>query len=99
MIVGNPPHFPDPSEDKGHTGDLTARTRIDEGWELHKRFYRDVGKFLSNDGVIMMCENAATSTPETFAEMINKNNLKIVDVFKFPSNQGFFCMRVEKLGR
>ena len=99
LIVGNPPHFPDPSEDKGHTGDLTARTRIDEGWELHKRFYRDVGKFLSNDGVIMMCENAATSTPETFAEMINKNNLKIVDVFKFPSNQGFFCMRVEKLGR
>lgn len=99
LIVGNPPHFPDPSKDSGHTGDLTARTRIDEGWELHKRFYRDVGKFLSNDGVIMMCENAATSTPKTFVTMINENNLEIVDVFKFPSNHGFYCMRVEKSGK
>lgn len=96
LVVGNPPHFPVREADTGHYGDLTERTRINEDWQLHKRFYRDIGKYLAEDGVLMMCENALTSKPDTFTPMIEENGLKVINCFSFPSYTGFFCMRIER---
>ncbi len=77
LVVGNPPHWPS-SKDKYHE-DIT---KYDPGLVIHKKFYRDIHKFLKPNGSILLQENGRATSPEDFSKMIEENGLKVVDVFK-----------------
>jgi SAM-dependent methyltransferase len=72
LVVGNPPHFADsaPGELRFH----------DEDWNLHRRFFRTVARFLKPGGIIVLLENNCGSTAETFRGMIDEAGLSIVFV-------------------
>jgi methylase of polypeptide subunit release factors len=81
LVVGNPPHFDAPL-------DSDVRT-MDPGWEVHKRFYCEVGDHLTEDGFIIIIENNGTgrfakrrflqaSTTEILNPFIEDGGLKLV---------------------
>lgn len=77
LVVGNPPHFIDRLE-----GNLRA---FDEGWEIHRRFYASIGRFLNPAGVCLIQENAQGSKTDDFRRMIADGGLDLVhDGFGHP---------------
>ena len=79
LIVGNPPHFnfkilesnemqPSIHED---------RKMRDLNWEVHKKFYNQVGEYLTDDGSIMLMEAWDGSSPETFQSMWEENEFQL----------------------
>jgi len=64
LVVGNPPHFPE--RDPGDRGLL----RADPGWALHRRFYADIGRFMTPGGLVVLAEASAGSTAEDFEPMV-----------------------------
>ena len=70
LVVGNPPHF-----DWTQTGEARF---ADSGWNIHRRFFQSVGRFLKPGGVILVQENNHGSTVETFRQMIEETGLSIV---------------------
>jgi len=70
LVVGNPPHF-----DWIQIGE----TRFaDKGWNIHRRFFASVGRFLKPGGVILVQENNHGSTVETFQQMVEEAGFSIV---------------------
>jgi methylase of polypeptide subunit release factors len=70
LVVGNPPHF-----DWVQTGEARFG---DSGWNIHRRFFRSVGRFLKPGGVILIQENNHGSTVETFRAMVEEAGFSIV---------------------
>lgn len=70
LVVGNPPHFADRSP-----GELRYH---DPDWQLHRRFFASVDRFLRPGGVIVLLENNLGSTAETFRGMIEAEGFSIV---------------------
>jgi SAM-dependent methyltransferase len=70
LVVGNPPHF-----DWVQTGEARF---ADSGWNIHRRFFQSVGRFLKPGGVILVQENNHGSTAETFRQMIEEAGFSIV---------------------
>jgi methylase of polypeptide subunit release factors len=73
LVVGNPPHF-----DWIQTGEARF---ADSGWNIHRRFFQSVGKYLKPGGVILIQENNHGSTAETFRQMIQESGLSIVLIY------------------
>jgi predicted RNA methylase len=69
LIVSNPPHFIDE-----YIGNLRAH---DPDWSIHREFFRTVDPFLKPGGVILLQENNAGSTVETFRPMVEESGLKV----------------------
>jgi methylase of polypeptide subunit release factors len=82
LIVANPPHF---NGDPYVAHYDEPRKYKDLDWSIHKNFFDNVGNYLTQDGVIILAENVWGSNPDTFKDMITKNNLKITH--HFPSKQ------------
>jgi 16S rRNA G966 N2-methylase RsmD len=76
LVVSNPPHFD--GDEKSYR---EAIRLIDPGWVIHKKFYRDVKKFLNPGASIIFQENGTATRREDFEEMIRENGLTVVDVF------------------
>jgi 16S rRNA G966 N2-methylase RsmD len=69
LVVVNPPHFPD------QVGKNSSLVLTDPGWDLHRRFFRDVGKFLAPGGSALLLESSEGSTPDDFLPMIEDGGL------------------------
>tara|TARA_B100001175_G_scaffold302875_1_gene297348 strand:- start:40 stop:693 length:654 start_codon:yes stop_codon:yes gene_type:complete len=86
LIVGNPPHFNViiPSEDISIVGNHSQhedRKMQDLDWKVHKKFYKQVGKYLTDDGSIMLMENWNGSSVETFKSMLEENGLQLIKFY------------------
>ena len=77
LVVSNPPHWPS-SEDKYREN----IRNFDPGLIIHKKFYRDIHKFLKPNGSILLQECETAANVENFSQMIEENGFKIMDVFK-----------------
>jgi len=77
LIVSNPPHWPD-SVDKYYE-DIKM---VDPGLVIHEKFYSNIRKFLKPNGSVLFQENGRATRFEDFSEMIEKNGLKVIEVFK-----------------
>lgn len=80
LVVSNPPHFPLEMK-MGNTeeGEVNLKA-YDEGWELHKKFYRDLKKHIKPGGHVVIQENTQGGMDlETFRPMIEENGGKIID--------------------
>ena len=51
----------------------------DLNWDIHRDFFNTVNDYLTQDGKIMLMENITGSTPDTFTDMLEKNNLEITN--------------------
>jgi predicted RNA methylase len=72
LVVGNPPHFP---------GQGFSELRFcDMDWNLHRRFFTTVGRFLKPGGVVVLLENNAGSTAETFRDMADEAGFSTIFV-------------------
>lgn len=71
LVVSNPPHF----VDEAYEGQLLAH---DPQWRIHREFFMTIGNFLAPAGVVVLQENNAGSTVESFRGMIEEAGLKIV---------------------
>ncbi|MFO1109742.1 MAG: methyltransferase [Bradyrhizobium sp.] len=71
LVVSNPPHF----IDEAYEGQLLAH---DPQWQIHREFFATVGSFLAPGGIVVLQENNAGSTVESFRGMIEESGLKIV---------------------
>ena len=69
LVVSNPPHFVDE-----YIGNLRAH---DPDWGIHREFLRTVEPFLKPGGVILLQENNAGSTVETFRPMVEQAGLRV----------------------
>lgn len=82
LVVSNPPHFWTESEEV-HSQDIRT---YDLNFRVHKKFYKDIKKFLKPDGSIIIQENGNANRlgftrPEDFTSMIEGGGLEIVEVF------------------
>ena len=72
LVVSNPPHFVDTS-----FGQLRYH---DPDWSVHRGFFAGIARHLKPSGVVVLQENNAGSTPDTFIPMIAEAGLKAVFV-------------------
>ena len=72
LVVSNPPHFVDTS-----FGELRYH---DLDWSVHRGFFGAISRHLNPGGVVVLQENNAGSTPDTFAPMIAEAGLKVAFV-------------------
>ena len=70
LVVSNPPHFIDSG-----IGQLRYH---DPDWRVHRGFFGAVARHLKPGGVVVLQENNAGSTPDTFTGMIADAGLKTV---------------------
>lgn len=85
LVVSNPPHFE--SSQAEYESDIR---RFDPGWTIHRRFYRDISKYLKPNGTILFQENMKASSTEDFLEMIRQNGLAVTDEYYVTSTSAFY---------
>jgi hypothetical protein len=77
LVVSNPPHF------TKWTGKGKLRCE-DPSWQIHRKFYAQVKKFLTLRGHVILQENAAGSNAEDFVPMIRENGGRIIQTLPGP---------------
>lgn len=80
VVVGNPPHV----FCEGRTLYEKDIRLLDPDFRIHRKFYRDVGRFLNPNGTVMLQENGRATHWRDFRAMIEEGGLSIVSVFKVP---------------
>jgi len=92
LVVANPPHYTSKyfaSISLGYDkmgivmGPRNAEILVDEKWQAHTNFYRDIKKHLTPDGIILIQENQAGSPHRngSFNMIIENAGLKVTGVF------------------
>jgi hypothetical protein len=66
---------------------------MDSSWDLRRRFYRDVARFLWPGGSVLIRKNADRSTADAFRPMIPAGGLNFVDTFACPIDP-HICIRL-----
>ena len=79
LVVGNPPHVFCATEDEYKKNIIL----FDPNFNIHRRFYRDIRKFLKPAGSILLQEHTESTNIGDFKNMIEENGLKIIDVFVY----------------
>ncbi len=79
LVVSNPPHWDGTEESYKE-----AIRLVDPGWIIHKRFYRDVKKFMNPNASIIFQESSHATKRDDFEPMIKENGLDLVEVFEAP---------------
>lgn len=77
LVVGNPPFF-----NTGVYGGKEDLLGTDPGWDIHKRFYRDVAWHLREGSSTLLLEALIASNPKLWEGMAVKNGLHFVKVFQ-----------------
>lgn len=98
LIIGDPPMYRYVHYQHEYFN-YDKRLYLDEDWLIHKNFFKNVGKYLVDDGSIVIVENIYGSGLNTFADMIENSGLKIVDHFYQDKNPNSFLwyMHIKKL--
>ncbi len=77
LVVSNPPHFFTPSQEI-YKADIR---RYDPNFLIHKKYYKDISRFLKPDGISLIQENSRATSYKDFTPMIEESGLEIVEVF------------------
>jgi hypothetical protein len=84
LVVANPPHA-DGFDVEDQWFANNNRLTSDINWEAHKNFFANIKDHLAPDGIILLQENHAGSTVETFRPWIEQAGLEITDTFNSPN--------------
>lgn len=91
LIVANPPHVPT-TEVLPWSPPICYR---DEDWQIHRKFYAQVGDHLHPGGRVILQENPAYSKVEDFTEMIEAGGMQLVDVWDCPTEIPMYYVLTE----
>jgi len=103
LAVGNPPHWKDNESASQSLGFNVSEHKhiqeilVDQNWEAHKSFYKNMKKLLHLDGSIVLQENIQGSSPEEFEEMITDVGLKITGYANSVTYDNIYYLIVEHL--
>lgn len=78
LVVANPPHCPDPTPSPGGHTQLIYN---DVGWKTHESFYREIPQHLTDDGRVILQEDASQSGVDDFRPMIEGAGLQLLGAF------------------
>lgn len=95
LIIGNPPHFNFiiPTQVSSHE----TRKMRDLDWKVHKKFYSQVGEYLTDDGSIMLLENLKGSNKKTFEPMWEKYGFEQTNFVPSQKQEGYtYYIEVKK---
>jgi methylase of polypeptide subunit release factors len=98
MIVSNPPHFKT-HRPGGYRSDHEKLLSLDEDMQFHKRFFKDVTKYLKDDGIIILVENCEGVTEEDIRGMVDGNlTVEYVeyDDYKWKGESTFYTIVLSK---
>lgn len=75
LVVGNPPWLLAPPN---------ARNLLlaDPDGQVHKSFYRDVGRFLAPGGSVLLIEGGKYTEPGDFQPMLDQNHLQLIEAIR-----------------
>lgn len=79
LVVGNPPHVFCASKEE-YKKDITL---YDPNFNIHRKFYCGIHKFLKPTGSILLQEHSESTNVADFKNMIEEGGLKIIDVFVY----------------
>ncbi|MGH3914310.1 MAG: methyltransferase [Pseudonocardiaceae bacterium] len=104
LVVGNPPHMNvniAPAHEIAILQSLRPeRVYADRDWNIHRRFYRQVGSYLAPGGSVVLQECWRASDPEVFRPMIVDAGLEIVDAIPCePPHELFYFLWVRRAGQ
>jgi methylase of polypeptide subunit release factors len=97
-IVSNPPHFKT-HRPGGYRSEHEKLLSLDEDTQFHKRFFKDVTKYLKDDGVIILVENCEGVTEEDIRGMVDGNlTVEYVeyDDYKWKGESTFYTIVLSK---
>lgn len=84
LVVSNPPHWP------GTVEEYREKIRlIDPDFIVHRKFYREIHRFLTRDGSIILQENGHATRHADFLPMIEGSGLQVVEVLADPRGSVF----------
>jgi tetratricopeptide (TPR) repeat protein len=83
LVIGNPPHYGGPSD---YFSEVDRRG-WDKNWNIHRRFFAEVGPHLKPEGRLCIVEWEDdkvdfASTPDLFIPMLEENGLMLEDTIK-----------------
>ncbi|PXX63904.1 methyltransferase family protein [Nocardia tenerifensis] len=78
LVVANPPHCPDSTPSPGGHTQLIYN---DIGWRIHEKFYRQIPRYLSDAGRVLLQEDASQSSADDFRAMIEDAGLELTGVY------------------
>ena len=85
LVVSNPPHFVSVASMRGHRDAVATNWEnnvmaVDTDWNLHRRFFADVGQFLAQGGHVVLQENHAGSAPEDLLPLVKGSGLRLAAI-------------------
>lgn len=93
LVIGNPPWFL--INNMLLLNDSYARKTSDIDGKIHKEFFADIKTRLAEDGIVILVEGKASSSPLYFKNMVEENDLKITKVLG-TRGQGTYFMIIER---
>lgn len=78
LVVANPPHCPDTTPSPGGHTQLIYN---DVEWRTHRKFYRQIADYLSENGRVILQEDASQSSADDFRGMIEESGLEFLGSF------------------
>ncbi len=87
LIVANPPH--------SGTNEYWGGSKLiyqDPDWLIHRKFYRQVRRFIAPGGLVIMQEQALMSEVADFEAMIEEGGLRIVDMLFAPTEDPMYYL-------
>jgi methylase of polypeptide subunit release factors len=78
VVLANPPHCPDATPSPGGHTQLIYN---DVEWRTHRDFYRQIPRYLSEEGQVILQEDASQSSVDDFREMIEDAGLELLGAF------------------
>ena len=96
LIVGNPPHFKKKLKRKSKKEELRY---LDTNLNKHKIFYKEVGKLMKKNTLLVLQENFEGTKVDDFKEMINNNGLCIDKFQPCKIDKRFYFLVVKKISK
>ena len=97
LVVGRPPIV----QLKKYSLNTTSasadeiRLYLDPGLKIHQEFFANIGKYLADDGVILLQKSVEKSDASDFEQFINAAGLKITRIFREKSYPFLYYMEIK----
>lgn len=96
LVVGRPPIIQLKKYAVNARSADNIRLGLDPGLKIHQEFFANIGKYLADDGVILLQKNVETSDDSDFEQFINNAGLKITKVFREKSYPLLYYLEIKK---
>jgi methylase of polypeptide subunit release factors len=96
LVVGRPPVVQLKKYAVNAYSADNIRLGLDPGLKIHQEFFANIGKYLADDGVILLQKNVERSDALDFEQFINAAGLKITKIFREKSYPLLYYMEIKK---